>query len=108
MRNTFPKDSVASLVAGRFEAAHQEVCEAEPRAFGVFEFAVKGDVFRFLQSDAGVGEKVEPVGGKLGDLVLGPFLGIGEEWLKVLDRSGDGGAAFAAGGPQVDALGLGD
>src|ERR1035438_3846767 len=41
------------LVAGGFVAADDEVGEAEPCAFGAFQFAVEGDVLGFLHAYAG-------------------------------------------------------
>src|SRR5450759_3784412 len=96
------------LVAGGFVAAHDEVGEAEPGAFGAFQFVVEGDVLGFLHAHAGVSQGVQAVVGKIGDLFLGPLLGVGEVGLEVLDHGGEGGAALAVNGQQVDAADLGD
>src|ERR1035438_6682294 len=96
------------LVAGGFVAAHDEVGEAEPSAFGAFQFAVQGDVLGFLHAYAGVGQEVEAVVGEIGDLFLGPPLGVGEVGFEVLDHGGQGGAALAPRAPQVHAAYLGD
>src|SRR5665647_2379309 len=92
------------LVAGGFVAAHDEVGETEPGAFGAFQLAVEGDVLGFLHAHAGVGQEVQAVVGKIGDLFLGPLFGVGEVGLEVLDDGGEGGAALAVHGPQVDAV----
>src|ERR1035441_1452865 len=99
---------MARLVGGGFVAADDEIGEAEPGAFGAFEFAVEGDVLGFLHAHAGVGQEVQAVVGELGDLLLGPLLGIGEVWLEVLDDGGQGGAALGVHAPQVDAGDLGN
>src|ERR1035437_5108782 len=99
---------MARLVAGGFVAAHDEVGETEPGAFGAFQFAVEGDVLGFLHAHAGVGQEVQAVVGKIGDLFLGPLFGVGEVGFEVLDDGGEGGAALAVHGPQVDATDLGD
>src|ERR1019366_1822876 len=83
------------LVAGGFVAADDEIGEAEPCALGAFQSAIEGDVLGFLHAYAGIGQEVKAVVGEIGDLFLGPLLGVGEVRFEVLDHVGQGGAALA-------------
>ena len=94
---------MSGLMTGGFVAAHHQVDHAQPGAFRVFELAEKGDVFRAFSTPFRQTPESKAVVGKIRHLLLGPLLRVGEIGQKIVDHSGNRGAAFGVHTPKIHA-----